>query len=357
MSCARGAFVVAILLLAACGGGGGGATSTLPSDEWSWVEVAGARCSDGSPTGLAVNPAPAASEDSIFLLFLAGGGACWGDGDFACSTGVAEPGPYGAAELRRDLDARLLEGTILDRTILGTPFAGATLVYVPYCTGDVHWGASAEDLVGGGEWLHAGKANLVADVAWLEANLPAPEKLVVAGSSAGGFGALLAHDLARTAWQAAKGYLVDDSGPPLVGDAVPADLRSAWYGSWTLSETLGPLCEEAEVFCEDDLSQVVAALRAKYPDDRFALVSSLQDATLRAFLDYPSAEDYQAALLQLVDQRFSTEATHSFLVEGTGHGLLRTVEAQQALGTDLASWLRQMVDDEPGWTTLGRPPP
>jgi hypothetical protein len=338
-----------VVFLAACGGGGGGTSSTFPPDQWTWVDVQGTRCADGTTTGIAVNPAPGAS---MVLLFLAGGGACWGDGDFACSTGAAEPGPYGEAELR--LDEPSLDQSILDRTVDRTPAAGATLVYVPYCTGDVHWGASQEDLAGGGRWGHAGAANLKADIAWLEAHLPAPEKLMVVGSSAGGFGALLAHDLARTAWPQAKGYLVDDSGPPLVGDAVPAELRSAWYASWNLDATLGPLCGVA---CQDDLSEVVAVLRAKYPDDRLALVSSLRDVAMTSFLGYASAADYQVAVLELVDERYSAPDTHAFLVEGAGHGLLGSPASQEASGTDLASWLRQMVDDEPGWTTLGRPPP
>src|SRR5512142_1959945 len=360
MSCAPRVGLALALLLTACGGGGS-STGGLPLDRWTWIDVPGTTCADGSPTGIAVRPATA--HDTMLLVFLNGGGACWQSGGvFTCGHGTASPGPYGKAQFDADVSSGLDQGTILDRTIPGTPFAGATLVFVPYCTGDVHWGQSTQAYQGYPAWRHAGKANLEADLAWLAANLDAPQRLVVAGSSAGGYGSLLAHDLARTRWPAAKGYLIDDSGPPLVGTDVAAAERDAWYASWDLSATLGPLCGTA---CETDLSQAVAALRRNYPDDRIALVSSLQDAVVRYFLGYTassSATDYQAALLRLVDQSFSTAApgaggAHAFLVDGTGHALLDDVASWQAGGTPLAGWLQQMLSDDQGWTTLGRPPP
>lgn len=337
--------------LAACGGGGGDASpSGAPPGAWTWIDVPGTQCGDGTATGIAVNRASA--EDASVLVFLDGGGACWQDaGDFTCGEGTARAGPYGAAQLADALLTGLDDRTILDRTVAGTPFAGATLVYVPYCTGDVHWGESAPTYPGG-VWRHAGARNLELDVAWMRANLRAPEKLVVAGSSAGGFGAFLAHDLARKAWPHARGYLVDDSGPLLLGDDVPAADRSAWYASWNLDATLGELCGAA---CEGDLSQAIVALQARWPGDRIALVSSLQDVTARGFLGYATGDDYQAALLRLVDLRFSGGDAHAFLVPGTGHGLLGGVGSQNADGTSLSDWLRQMTDDERGWSTLGHP--
>ena len=312
------------------------------------MDVEGAVCGDGSQTGLAVNPGPAGSSE--VLVFLNGGGACWDP--FTCNTlRTAAPGPYGAAQFQADVESGRVEGTILDRTVEGSPFGGATLVFIPYCTGDVHWGDSDSEY----GWQHEGRTNLERDVAWLADHLPQPEKLIVTGSSAGGFGSLLAHDLARTRWPAAKGYLIDDSGPPLIGSDVPSVLRAAWYVSWRLERTLTPFCAG----CPEDLSQALVALAQKYPEDRIALLSSRQDAVIRSFfglgVNPMPAEAFEADLFELVDERIAPLANaRAFLVPGNGHALLEDVAEWSADGTPLPDWIRQMVHDEDGWSTLGR---
>ena len=327
----------------------------LPRLEWTWVEVPGAVCGDGSPTGLAVNPGPEGSTD--ILVFLDGGGACW-DALTCNALRTASRGPFGAAQFQVAVDAGRVEGTILDRTVEGSPFGAATLVYFPYCTGDVHWGDS--DAAYG--WQHEGRTNLERGVAWLADHLPAPEKLVVSGSSAGGFGSLLAHDLARTRWRDAKGYLIDDSGPPLIEGAVPPELRAAWYLAWRLDRTLTPFCAE----CTIDLSQALVALAEKYPDDRIALLSTREDEVIRSFfglgLNPVAADVFEADLVELVDERIAPlPNARAFLVPGNGHALLEDFGAWSADATTLPAWIGHMVNDDPGWSTLGRgeqePPP
>ncbi len=342
-----------LALLLACGGSdGGGAVSTLtlPAGQWTWIDVPGAACADGSQTGLAVNPAPGGG--TTVLLFLNGGGSCW-DPLTCAALRRATPdigGPYGRAQF--EADAPRVQGSILDRTVAGSPFADATLVFVPYCTGDVHWGDSSNDYPGLGRWRHVGAANLRADIGFLRQSLPAPQKLVVGGSSAGGFGSLLAHDLARTAWPDAKGYLVDDSGPPLVSADVPEVERAAWFLSWRLDRTLAPLCGG----CRADLSQILPVLAQRWPADRFALLSSRQDAVIRGYL-LQSPAGFERALLQLVDQRVTPLAgARAFLEPGERHALLQAPAAHTAEGVPLPAWLGQMIGDDPAWATVGRNP-
>jgi hypothetical protein len=44
-----------------------------PPGEWTWLDVAGSRCGNGSPTGIAVNVRPGAQR---LVVLLEGGGAC-----------------------------------------------------------------------------------------------------------------------------------------------------------------------------------------------------------------------------------------------------------------------------------------
>ncbi len=344
----RTGLLALVPLLAACDGGGGSSTFDLPRLEWTWVEVEGAVCADGSPTGLAVNPGPEGSTD--VLVFLMGGGACW---DWVtCNAAVtASRGPYGATQFDEERRRRL-EGSVLDRTVEGSPFGGATLVFIPYCTGDVHWGDAERDY----GWEHRGARNLGLDAAWITTHLPAPGKLVVSGSSAGGFGSLLAHDLLRSSWPDAKGYLVDDSGPPFVGGDVILALRAAWFLSWGLDGTLDRLCEDDA--CFGDLSQAVVELAEKYPDDRIALLSTREDLVIRSFFGFLPADEFEESLLELVDTRIEPlEHGAAFLVPGDGHALLEQFAAWSADETPLPDWINQMVNDDPGWNTLGRAEP
>ncbi len=335
----------ALVFLLSCGGGGHPEQLQLPEGVWTWIDVPGTVCSDGSQTGMAINPGPA--ESDALVIFLDGGGACFDP--ITCRSGLASRGPFGQAQFESRL-ASEGGGSILDRAVADPVFGHATLVFVPYCTGDVHWGRSTNDYPGAGTWHHHGQPNLAADIGWLADRLAPPVRLVVSGSSAGGYGSFLAHDLARTAWPSARGFLVDDSGPPLVGDDVPAVERAAWYASWRLDLTLAPLCPG----CRDDLSQILSAIADKYPQDRIALLSSRQDAVIRSFL-LQTPTGFENALLQLVDQRIAPLAgARAFVIGGEDHALLQKPASYSSGGLGLPTWLGQMVSDDPAWATVGR---
>lgn len=341
----------AAALASACGGE---ETVVTPPFTWRWIEVAGTACSDGSVTGIGVEEGP--SRDVV--LFLDGGGACW---DFATcwqyGTAAQGSGPFGFAQFDPEVRS-LVPGSLFDRTAAGNPYKDFTFVFVPYCTGDVHAGDTQRVYSpAAAAWHHRGRANLAADLVWLGANLPAPSRVVVTGSSAGGFGALLAFDLAKKTWAGAKGYLVDDSGPPL--REIPQSSVYAWYASWDLAPVLDPLCGTA---CKQDLSLTFTSLRARYPDDRLALLSSTQDSTMRWFYADLSAfpptqmpamtyENGVRALAAAIedDSTAPPGETHAFVVAGTSHTMLGNPGGFSSQGMSLWSWLGQQVGDDPAW--------
>ena len=118
---------------------------------------------------------------------------------------------------------------------------------------------------------------------------------MIAGSSAGGYGATLNYDLIRSAYPAARAELVDDAGPLLEGDGIPADERSAWYANWHLGDVVDPLCAD----CRADLSRLYPALVAKYPQDRMALLTSLQDQVIRTYFLILLGLDFEQRLPRL----------------------------------------------------------
>jgi hypothetical protein len=353
----RVALLVPLFAALACGGGGSRSTGTpldtatpfdAPRGVWTWIDVPGTSCSDGSPTGFAVNPGDTTAD---VLFFMDGGGACW-DYPTCFLSRTATPGPFGATQFQAR--ASLFPNTFFDRGYASNPFRTWTWVFVPYCTGDLHSGDAVRDyrLFAGlpaRRWVHAGRVNVAADVAHLAPELPALARLVVSGASAGGFGSLLQYDAIRKAWPARAAFLVDDSGPPLEGDALLPPLRAVWRSSWNLDPALDPVCPA----CKDDLSAIVPALAARYPGDRFALLSSLQDQVIGAFTLLPGPV-FELALRVMVHDRFDPlPAAHAFLVPGNAHALDLAPGQYAAGGVPLPTWIGQMVESDPAWRSVG----
>jgi hypothetical protein len=325
----------------ACGSGRDEPTPAEPiaglePGNWTWVPFPDTACQDGSPTGLAVS----AGTGPDLVLFLNGGGACW---DFlTCEVlALATRGPFGEAEFEA-LRAGVLPGSILDRTLPGNPFADATLVFVPYCTGDVHAGDRVATYTGTGgpaTYLHVGRPNLQAFLRRLAVTWPAPRRLVVSGASAGGFGALLEYDAVRRRWPAAQGFLVDDSGPPLGEGAISPALLAAWREAWGIDPLLEPLCGPA---CETAFGPALGAVAARWPEDRLAILSSLRDSVIAGYFQLPAAafEGHLRAMAR--DLVAPLPNARVFLVPGEQHTMLGA-PPNFTQGVPLLDWLSAQV--------------
>jgi hypothetical protein len=348
----RAPIALALLAVTACGGGDGPRTAPASG----WIDVPGMICADGTPTGIAISRG---SADAV-LVYVAPGGACWSEGECHANT----PRAFGRAEFGLATDF-FVPGTILDRTVAGNPFATWTMVTVPYCTGDVHVGDDVGEYVIGATtvvWNHHGHRNLEAAVARMAAEVAPPAQVVVAGSSAGGFGALLAYDLVRTEWPGGAGALVDDSAPTFVGSALPETIRAAWWGAWNLGSTVTATCAT----CRDDLSDIWSVLATNHPLDRFALVSTTQDLTMRAFFGDPNGDFTGAAFGAALDELALEVAplgirTFRLAEPPEGHALLFTTSLSgtpplvtySAGEATLLGWLTEMITPGSDWTSKG----
>jgi hypothetical protein len=348
-------------LVAACGGSSKSSQS-VPLLTWTWVPIAGAVCNDNSPTGIGMEVGPGASPN--VLVFLDGGGACW-DYYTCWLLRTATSGPFGQAQFEaRIRSAR--PGSIFDREAPGNPFKDFTFVFIPYCTGDVHSGDTSQTYAQDKPpWYHHGRVNVSKAFQFLVADLAAPSKVVVSGASAGGFGSLLAFTKAKAAWPAAKAYLVDDSGPPLAN--IPAGTVAAWVAMWDLGTAVADVCGVACAGDPPTLAPIIPALAKAYPNDRFALLSSTQDATIRAFfgdvttftaMDPVVFENSLRALATAIKDDAPPGETYAFVVTGTSHTMLGSPAAFRAPdGRSLFDWLGQQVNDLPSWSEAIPPAP
>jgi hypothetical protein len=90
---------------------------------WTWIDIDGSVCDDGTPTGIAVNPSPSAGPDGDLLIYFVGGGACW-DSLTCAVLNSSTHGPFGRAQFEQQRSA--LNGAILDYDLFRTRFPQAT---------------------------------------------------------------------------------------------------------------------------------------------------------------------------------------------------------------------------------------
>ena len=146
-------------------------------DAWESIAApADCMCSDGSTFTFHVRQ----GDPTKVLFFMEGGGAC-----FSAETCAPESETFKRTSLLPD---ELGAGTgtgIWDNDNPENPFAGWTVVYVPYCTGDVHIGNSTTDYGNGVVVEHKGYLNGNAAVSAMVERFPTATQIVVAGESGG----------------------------------------------------------------------------------------------------------------------------------------------------------------------------
>ena len=314
-----------------------GAPVTAEERTWTWVDIAGATCADGSPTGVGVN-LTAASDD--VLVFLEGGGACW---DASSCWGPA-PTAFnivtGYGKTQFDTDVQRSAIYLLDRSNSDNPFRDKNIVYVPYCTGDSFSGDNVETLsyLGVDHVTHfAGHRNIELYLSRLLGTFPKAKRLWLAGDSAGGFGASFNFGTVQEAFAKARVDVIDDSGQPINPD--PAKWAQ-WRNVWNMQ--LPSDCSG----CAAGPAAFVDYYRAKFPKSRFGLISFDYDTVIAPFMNLTLAQ-FHSELTSMLDH-FDTTFTngHYFVLAGASHVGLATPTAA------LKSWVTDLVTDAPGWKSV-----
>jgi hypothetical protein len=319
---------------------------TTPEYTWSWEDVSGTTCDEGTPTGMGANLNESSKD---LLIFFNGGGACW-DANTCLQLNTSAHGPFTKAQFDA-LSARL-SNSIFDRQLANNPFKDWNLFFLPYCTGDLHIG-NAEVVYTTGStsktFHHKGRANTEAFLARIAATVPAPSRVVVTGSSAGGFGAALNYELVRSHFPDAEVFLLDDSGPLLKNNAIAQQLRDAWAQAWNYNAVLDAI----DPAVKNDFSALYTVLSRKYPQDRMALLSSQQDQVIRQYVGL-SGPAFQSALQELQSTVIDPlPNTRYFVTAGQAHTLLLNPASQSSQGVAFMDWLNQMMNEsDPTWMSV-----
>jgi hypothetical protein len=148
-----------------------------PVSEWARIvpDSDDCGCSDGSEFAFFERPA----DPTKVMFYFEGGGAC-----FSAETCDPINGTYTSA-ITQTVDDLAERGGLFDATNELNPLADYSVVYVPYCTGDVHVGNATTEYSDTLTIEHRGYANGTAALAHLAATYPDVEELLVTGASAG----------------------------------------------------------------------------------------------------------------------------------------------------------------------------
>lgn len=329
---------------------GGGVDNPYPGSEnnWMWVPVEGTSCMNGSATGMGVNVRPGSDK---LMIYLEGGGACFNS--FTCS-GVAHQNGFGET----DLTSFARDGGnlgIFNRDDDDNPLRDYSFVFVPYCTGDIFAGDNEN---GFGGRTQVGYRNMGAYAAELAAKFEGVTQVVLAGSSAGGFGAAYNFDRVQKTFGDVPVTLLDDSGPPLSDTYLTPCLQQQIREHWNLAATLPADCAECNAENGGGLVGFTTYLAAKYPDRRMGIIASTRDGVIRLFYGwgYPNCDNpvvpmaeatYADGIAELRDEVLAPYDNMSIYTIDSGlHVWLfeDPVGSTRSGGVPLTDWIRDLVE-------------
>lgn len=329
------------------------------AQEWTFVPFDDAFCMDGSTTGIGVNINPASD---VLVIYLEGGGACFDP--FSCGT-VANP--HGFDELDFNAYGAALDRGLFNRTDPANPLRDASFVFVPYCTGDIHGGSNEDGPEGR---MHVGYRNMTAYLSRLIPTFNDAEdgmqvsQVILAGRSAGGLGALVNFDQTQRAFDCTPVHMVDDAGAVLSDSYLKPCLQARVRERWGLDAAIPPDCEDCSCPGGGGLWNVYPYLARRHPERRFGLITSMEDVTFRSFYgygysagcDFPASmpgADYAAGLLEVREAMAGDANFHTFYVPGERHTFTYPDLSTTVGGTSLATWIGQLVGDDPTWGDVG----
>ena len=265
-----------------------------PPPGWTWYSVPGTSCRDGSEAGLFIRFA----ESNRLLIFFEGGGACTTAGfcgfnpanvnQVLAGTGETVLGSAAGAVAGRQQPGAYQNGEvtgIFSASNSANPFRDWNMVYIPYCTGDVHFGTRQAATVPGvaAPQRFVGYFNTQTFIGRLVPTFEAGlERVVVTGSSAGSFGAALNFSMISDAFGVQTDAILD-SGVPFDDEFWPTCLQKTWRDLFGLDEALPADCEQCFNADGGGLLGMSDYLIAKHPTAHLAYISSVHDEVIRLF--------------------------------------------------------------------------
>lgn len=270
------------------------------------------------------------SENNL-LIFLQGGGFCSPIACEATETGIPLV-PFG----------------MLNPNDAQNTLANYNLGYVPYCDGSGMMGDNEVDSDGDGvnDRFFKGLKNLSASLDVVVNTYPSPDKIVLAGQSAGGFGVHAALPLVRKLYPETRIIVINDAGLGII----PPGGVDILFNYWNASAFLPPNCDNC-IGTDGNLTDYHAYQLSQ--DDNFSLAytSSKQDSVIAATMGAMAHE------MELIEATTELNAAYPERFQGLiGNGAYHTTlqrDFQRPIGgVTVNQWVTDMINESDDWITI-----
>ncbi len=236
------------------------------------------------------------------LIYFNGGGACWNGA--TCLTSLTIPvtpttRPAYNPSVIDENNPEILSG-IMDSTRPDNPLKDWNMVFIPYCTGDAHIGSKDEiytdpsGIINSGNPVtiqHRGFDNFMAVREWLkqQSDRTTTTQILVAGSSAGAYGALMNFSRIHSIYpKTTKISLLSDGG---VGAFINQFLNTVFKpgGPWGTEHTLAywipGITNIANNNALNFFTNLTKGIERHFASSKFAYVTSAWDSIQMLFLN------------------------------------------------------------------------
>ena len=335
-----------------------------PYYEWNKIGLSDATfCSDSSEYYLMSKR----GKTNNLIIHFAGGGACWDDEtcttpiEFNLSTAVKmgayrKVTSYYIDKIPKGLP-NFMKG-VFDNDNPENPFQDWNIVFIPYCTGDIHIGNAVNEYSyeeQSRQVFHNGQNNVQEALKWIQQHFKNPNKILLSGSSAGGFASLFYSQSIAETYNQSKVYQLADCSYVYSGKWSQI-LDSTWQVDW--NETFG-------FEMKNDAVKEAYLNAPRNSNITYLQINSLYDFVLTQFWaianehsreDHEYIKNWSTQMTEMVAEIAQTDLDYRYFVTNykfndkrhdTPHTFLnRAYYKCEQNGVLLTEWLRQNVIED-----------
>ncbi len=303
----------------------------LPAGTWNQITPGGeTTCGHGAPYSFYYRESP--GED--LLINFQGGGMCWNAQTCNVSTTTFDDSinPGDPSD-----NPALYPVGITDFSNPENPFINYDMIYVNYCTGDMHTGNTVVGYDYNGTWFetrHKGVINATTVLNWVYANFPNPDSVFVTGCSAGSVGAAYWSSNIMQHYPNERVALMGDSGGGWRGGLGP---------TWTLWGTNYNGATGANVSIESFYTNAARS----FPNNRVTQYNTAWDETQSFFhfVGFSGTEYREGLRLNMRDIGNRARNFRSYTQGGDLHCIIPRAEfySYAANGVRLRDWVADVA--------------
>lgn len=206
------------------------------------------------------------------VMYYQGGGACW---DFLTCGGVPDlTGATCKTEATPGDNPTGFSAGFADLSNSDNPFRDWHIVYVTYCTCDVHFGDATQEYQDTLTVQHKGFHNSKVAERWAREHFQNPEDVFVTGSSAGSYGALFNAPLLHEVWPASQIHALGDAG----NGVITTEFLNNEFSNWNFTTNLPPIPGVIESITEGNgMPGYLESVADFFPGTNWANYSTMYD--------------------------------------------------------------------------------